>query len=246
MLLGTADPQALGKGAPTLRSFEVEPLRLEEVETLQILSEIKQAGADALLPPGLHPTIPRVATWWVQRVADSPWGPLQLAQFRIECRSGLRPRGFLRMGVIDNGEAAIELAARWAYRLQEGEIVLDRSYDRISASVAVKGQRILEPGLRDPTPLRASDAYYVANMNLAQTSKGLRLIQVDPDFEVQRAERGKPWIELFDAAAWQSEGVSPSFPVAASFSVGVVTLPSLRYVCRPDVLAFQGTERVDQ
>ena len=103
------------------------------------------------------------------------------------------------MGVIDNGEAAVELAARWAYRLQEGEIVLERCYDRISASVAVKGQRILELGLRDPTPLRASDAYYVANMNLAQTPNGLRLIQVDPEFEVRRAERGPPWIELFDA-----------------------------------------------
>jgi hypothetical protein len=39
--------------------------------------------------------------------------------------------------------------------------------------------------------------------------------------------------------------VRPSDPIAASFSVANVTLPRLRYVCRPDVLAFEGSERVD-
>jgi hypothetical protein len=33
--------------------------------------------------------------------------------------------------------------------------------------------------------------------------------------------------------------------VAASFTLASVTLPALRYVCRPDVLAFEGSERVD-
>ena len=35
--------------------------------------------------------------------------------------------------------------------------------------------------LLDPTPLRNADAYYVANMNLAHTPSGLRLVQVDPE-----------------------------------------------------------------
>jgi len=38
--------------------------------------------------------------------------------------------------------------------------------------------------------------------------------------------------------------VRPSHPVSASFTTAAVTLPALRYVCRPDVLAFVGTERV--
>jgi hypothetical protein len=82
-------------------------------------------------------------------------------------------------------------------------------------------------------------------MNLAHTRNGLRLIQVDPDFEVERAERGRAVIRRFDAVAWHSEGIHPSTPVAALITTGSVTLPSLRYVCRPDVLAFRGTERVD-
>jgi hypothetical protein len=109
----------------------------------------------------------------------------------------------------------------------------------------VKGEEILDLLLEDPQPLRPEDAYYVANVHLAHTPNGLRLVQVDPDFEIERAERGRVVIRHFDGAAWDSDAIRPSSPVAALFTVGSVTLPALRYVCRPDVLAFQGTERVD-
>jgi hypothetical protein len=184
-------------------------------------------------------------TWLVQRVIGSPWGGFQMAQCRIECRSGLRPRGFLRGGVIDNAEAARELAARWGYALRPGEIRLERSYDRVRATALLGGQPVLDLELRDPTPLMASDVFYVANVNLAGTPRGLRLIQVDPDFEIERAERGRPVVRHFDPAPWGAVGVRPSHPVSASFTSANVTLPALRYVCRPDVLAFEGSERVD-
>jgi hypothetical protein len=245
MLVGTADPQQLAQGAATLADFATQPLRLEGVDTLQVLCEMERAGAESLLPPGLHPTLPPVVTWLVQRVAVSPWGAFGLAQCRIECRSGLRPRGFLCAGIIDNATAAKELASRWGYNLKQGDVVLERGYDRSRAHVSVSGDVILELSLQDPQPLRAQDAYYVANMHLAHTPNGLRLVQVDPDFEIERAERGRPSVHRFDAAAWDSVGVRPSHPVAALLTVGAVTLPALRYVCKPDVLAFVGSERVD-
>jgi hypothetical protein len=108
------------------------------------------------------------------------------------------------------------------------------------------GATVLDLELRDPSPLQSADLYYVANVNLADTPRGLRLIQVDPDFEIERAERGRPVVRHFDAAAWGAPGVRPSFPVSASFSSASVTLPALRYVCRPDVLAFERSERVDR
>jgi hypothetical protein len=245
MLVGTADPNLLAQGAPKLADFAAEPLTLEGVETLQILSEIEREGADALLPPGLHPTLPPIATWLVQRVPGSPWGPFHLAQCRIECRSGLRPRGFLRAGVIDNPAAAAELGTRWGYRLAPGEIRLGRGYDRIEASVSLGGASILEVALEDPMPLRPEDAYTVSNMHLAHTPRGLRLLQVDPEFEVERAERGRPLIRRFEACAWRSQGVQPSSPVSALFTLARMTIPRIRYACRPEVLAFEGTERVD-
>jgi hypothetical protein len=246
MLIGSADPDVLAQGAPTLPSFGTEAVELCGVETLQVFCEIERKGTDALLPPGLHPTLPPAVTWLVQRVAESPWGAFGMAQCRIECRSGLRPRGFLRGGVADNEQAAAELAARWGYALQPGAVRLKRGYDEIRATVSLDGEEVLDLALCDPIPLRIADAYYVANMNLARTPNGLRLVQVDPRFEVERAERGRPAIHRFEAAAWRSEGARPSHPVAASFTIATVTLPALRYVCRPDVLAFVGAERVDR
>ncbi len=245
MLTGTADPGVLARCAATLAGFDTEPLKLHGVETFQIFCEIERDGSDALLPPGLHPTVPPAVTWLVQRVAESPWGEFQIAQCRIECRSGLRPRGFLRGGVVDRADAGAALAEHWGYALGPGEIRLERAYDRIRAAVCVGGEEVLCAALRDPMPLRNADAYYVANVNLAHTPHGLRLVQVDPEFEVERAERGRPVIERFVAAAWNADGVRPSHPVSGSFTIASVTLPALRYVSRPDVLAFEGTERVD-
>jgi hypothetical protein len=52
-------------------------------------------------------------------------------------------------------------------------------------------------------------------------------------------------VQCFDAEAWGCAGARPSAPVSGSFSIADVTLPALRYACRPEVLAFLGTERVD-
>jgi hypothetical protein len=71
-------------------------------------------------------------------------------------------------------------------------------------------------------------------------------VQVDPDYDTERAERGRPVIRSFNAEAWNGVGVRPSHPVTALLTVGAVTLPSLRYVCKPDFLAFEGSEWVDR
>ena len=73
---------------------------------------------------------------------------------------------------------------------------------------------------------------------------GLRLVQVDPAFSVERAERGEPLVTAFDGDAWGVAELDPSYPVSASLTTGTMRLPRLRYVCRTDVWAFDGTERV--
>ena len=95
-------------------------------------------------------------------------------------------------------------------------------------------------------PLRSADAYYVASVHLAQTPRGLRLVQVDPEFDVERAERGRPIVVRFDAEAWRCAGARPSRAVSGSFTIADVTLPALRYVEPPRRARFLGTERVDR
>ncbi|MDX1382048.1 MAG: acetoacetate decarboxylase family protein [Thermoanaerobaculia bacterium] len=244
MIAGTADPGAIAGGCPRLEAFGTEPVVLEAVETLQVVCEVASAAVEARLPPALHPTIPGILSWLVQRVPDSPWGPFALAQTRIECRSGVRPRAFLTAAVVDNDQALAALATGWGYRLRRGVVRLRRHYDVIEARVGKDGDPELELALRDPEPLEADYVQYVANMNLAETPAGLRLIQIDPDYASVRSERGTPEVRAFDAEAWSVAGLEPAYPVSASLTVGTVTLPALRFVCRPDVWAFEGTERV--
>ena len=231
MYSGTKPVDELAARAPSMPSLDVEPLTVPSVEILTVTYEISASVNEAVLPPGLHPTIPPIVTFVVWRAAD-----FSLAQVRIGCRSGMRPRAFL-VSAVANG-AAPPLAERWGFSTRPGRVELTRSYDRIRARV----DDVLDVEVVDPTPLRPGDVQWIANMNPAQTPRGLRLVQVDPDYEVARAERGRPRLHRFDAAAWGEPLLEPVHPVVATFAVADVTLPRLRFVCRPDVLAFFGTE----
>ena len=173
---------------------------------------------------------------------SAEWGPFRLAQTRLGCRAGVRPRGFLLSAVCDNDDAAEALASRWGYRIEPGDVRLTRYHDRVVASVVRGGSSMLEVSLLDPEPISGGDVQYVATMNLAETPRGLRLVQVDPEYTFHKAERGTPSLSTFDAAAWGDARVRPSWPVSASITVADITLPRLRYVCRPDVPALAGTE----
>jgi hypothetical protein len=93
-----------------------------------------------------------------------------------------------------------------------------------------------------PLPLATSDLQFFSSVHPAHTAKGLRLVQVDCEYALARGERGRPVLDGFDAAGFGAPGVRPSYPVAAVVALGDVTLPRIRYLLRPDVLAFEGTE----
>ena len=227
-----------------MEALDTEALALPGVWVLQATFEMPGALREPLLPPALHPSDPPLASWRFLRAADGPFGAFGLAELRIECRSGLRPRGFLVGSFVDSPDAALALARRWGWRCAAGEIALARQYDAVRGTVRARGRTILDVVLRDPEPLGAHDVQFTASMHLADTPRGVRLVQVDPTFAVERAERGRPRLDAFDAAAWGDARIAPTHPVSASIVVADVTLPKLRYVCRPDVWAFEGTERV--
>jgi hypothetical protein len=245
MLFGTADLDTLAARAPVIDAFAVEAVVLEQACVLQVVCEIDAAVREAVLPPGLHPTNPPLVTILVYQCPTSPFGPFAMAQLRVECRSGVRARAFQVGGVIDVPAAGAALAGRYGYMLAPGTVGLRRQYDAVDLRVTTADGRLaLAVAARDPDPLAPTDVQYIANMNLARTPRGLRLVQVEPSYQIQRAERGRPYIEAFDGAAWGDARIRPTCPVSASITVADVTLPPVRFVCRPDVLAFEGTESV--
>jgi hypothetical protein len=244
MLVGTADVESLAARAPTIARWGAGPLALADVSVLQAHYEMTVAAREAVLPAGLHPTNPALLGWLVYRVGSSPLGPFSLAQARIECRSGVRLRGFLAGAIADSSEVAEALASGWGFACRAGEVELRREGDAATAVVHVDGRTILDLRVEDLVPLAPGDVQYVAGMHLARTPIGLRLLQVEPRYEVQSAERGRPRLERFDAAAWGDARLDPAHPVSASLAAAAMTLPPVRFACRPDVLAFEGTESV--
>jgi len=245
MLIGTANVEELAARAPAMEGLDnAEPAVCEQAEVLQVMYEIATPHRDAMLPPALHPTDPPIVSWLFYRCPTSPWGSVAMAQTRIECRSGLRLRAFLVSSVVDNPAAANALGKRWGFATREGRVELHRYYDSTRATVSTDCGTILDVVISDPDPLSPGDVQYVANVNLAHMPRGIRLVQVEPRYQIHRVERGRPHVNVFDGAAWGDARIQAVYPVSASLAHADITIPRIRFVCRPDVLAFDGTEAV--
>jgi hypothetical protein len=244
MLTGTATVDELAAHAATLDSFDTPGVAIDHVELLQAVFEIRIGGRQSSLPSGLHPTNPPTFVFQFWSCPDSEWGPFRLAQGRVGCRSGLRPRGFVQGCVCDNPAAVDALRRRWGFPARLGDVTLVRRYDAVTATATVDGVLVAALTARDAEPLGPDDVAYTTTVALAGTPRGPRLVQIDTDVHVERAERVMPTLDAFDAPAWVHESVQPYHPVSASIAVGRVGLRPLRFVSKPDELAFSGTENV--
>jgi hypothetical protein len=245
MLTGTAPVADFLAHAATMSSFDTDELALAEVELFQAMFEMRIASRETSLPASLHPSAVPTFVVQVWRCADSPWGPFRLAQGRVGSRSGLRPRGHIQACVCDNATATDALRARWGFPAQNGAVELQRHYDAVEASVVVGSSTVMSLRGVNPEPLGDNDITYSGSVAIAHTPRGLRLVQIDYDLAVERAERVRPQLVAFDAAAFGVHPtVDPYYPVSGSIATGSLTLHRLRYVCRPDEMAFTGTEPV--
>lgn len=108
----------------------------------------------------------------------------------------------------------------------------------------VIGQTLASLAAVDPDPLSPADVQFSVSTTLARTPHGLRLVQVESEYDLRRVERVRPALTGFDAPGWNLPPVCPGHPVSATISVGQLTIPPLRFLSRPDVAAFEGTEKL--
>jgi len=244
VIVGTARIEDLKARRPRMPGFDAPPLALPGAEIVQAMFEMPSAARECIVPAGLHPTNPAALVLQAWRCPDSPWGAFSLVQARAQTRSGVRPRGFVTGAACDNAAAAAALASGFGYPALAAEIRWQRSYDTVRFEVARGGETILAFEGADPDPLAPGDVQFSGTLNLADTPRGWRLVQVDPEFAPTRSERLRPKLSAFSAAAWGDPRLDPYYPVSASFTLADVTIPALRFVCRPDELAFTGTEKI--
>lgn len=231
-LVGTRDVTG-ESGFAVVDDLGTEPWALGEIDVVHVNYEISQRGLHTTIPPALHPSIPPHLSWLVYRVADSEFGPFALAQTRVGCRIGIKPRGLLVGGVCDNPRVAEALRSRWGFRIAEGDVLVRPRNDRIEVEVSVGGAEILALDVVDPRLLAGAGVPISPGLNLADTPEGRRLVQVDPEYVITHADRGRPLVRSFDAAAWGDDDIVPTWPISGSHLRAEVTLPRLRYLTDP-------------
>jgi len=132
--------------------------------------------------------------------------------------------------------------------VEAGRVKFLRRHDRVMASVEKHGKIVLDCALIDPQPVAGSDVQYInwvtaANAPLDGETRTM-LIQVDPKYTFYKAERGKPMVSVFDAAAWNAGGIALADPIVGTCCTVDTDLPRIRFVMDPLKPVFQGTRRI--
>ena len=247
-LYGTLDITAAPARLPTLANLDTEAWTLPKAETMQLLVEVPRSSTDGLLPKAMHPALPSYVIFAVTRYPESPAGPFNLAVMRLGSRAGAHPRGFLLGAVASSEAAAKELRTRWGLPVETGEVKFLRRHDRVMSTVKKGGKTILDCALIDPQPTSGSDVQYInwvtaANAPLDGQTQPM-LIQVDPKYTFYKAERGKPQVNAFDAAAWNAGSVELANAIIGTCCTVDTDLPRIRFVMDPLKPVFQGTRRI--
>ncbi|GAA5050814.1 hypothetical protein HNP84_006578 [Thermocatellispora tengchongensis] len=242
---GTLDPGLLLDGAPQMPHLDVEPVTFERAEMIQVFAEIPMGSLQGLIPPALAPTNPSFVSWRGLHLPDTPWGPVTMAETRLVCRAGFRPRVFLVEGYIDNAEAAAEFARGWGFRLRVcDDVKLRRFHDETRLEVVAGGTRALAVRMVEPVPTNGGSFGLNANINFAVTPDGPKLVQAGADYVFHRADLGRPRIDAFEPSAWGRGGVVPVYPVSAVAGQADITFREIKFVSDPVRPALFGTTKI--
>jgi len=248
-IFGKQDIQAAIARAPQMTGFDTDVWGLKGAEILNLAFEVMEGPAEYLVPPALHPSIPPYATLTIARFPDSPIGAFMLAQVRLVVRAGIRPRGLLLGAYTDSPKAIEELPRRWGFALGRATIVLQSRHDRVIGQVTRDGQTILDMALENPEQISGSDVTYIDSLHLARVMEQGKetplIVQVDPEYVFQNAQRGRAHLFALQADAWGGENrLRCTNPMHATFCRCDTDFPRLRFGLDPFKPATQGSRRL--
>lgn len=247
-LVGTLDTAAALATAPHVRTLATEAWEMPDVTLLQINWECLHEPALPLTPPALHPSIPPYVAAFAMKVPESPVGPFTLAQMRLVVRAGIRPRGLCLGAVCDSPAAAEALREGWGYPVVVGDVRLAVRHDRIFCTASVDGVEVMELAVGDPEPIAGADLLAFDNLHLIRLGAEERgaVVQVNPEYAIHGADRGRPVLRLGDPAALGMNGGIRLTMAMTGFSFRAdTTLPPVRFLMDPDELAVRSTRKVD-
>lgn len=205
---GTLDVTPLASGLPHLSALDAPTWELPDGEFLQINWEVEDAAALTLTPPSLHPSIPPFASFFGCHFPDSPVGPFSLVQVRLVVRAGVRPRALCLGAVCDSDAAVAALRAHWGYPVQLGDVAVARRHDQVRFSAALEGRTVAELAVHTADVINGSDLMTFDNLHLVRLGDdpGPKLLQIDPEYTIHQADRGRPAVVLADPQALGMRG----------------------------------------
>lgn len=248
-LNGTLDTAPAVAGAPHVRSLASEAWELENVTYIQANWEVLHEPSLALTPPSLHPSIPPYVAVFAMKAPESPVGPFTMVQMRLVVRAGIRPRGYCLGAVVDSDAAAEALREGWGYPTQVGDVRLAVRHDRVFCTASLDGHEVLEVAVADPEPIAGADLLSFDNLHLIRLGdEGAgAVVQVNPEYAIHGADRGRPVLRLPDPnALGMNGGIRLSMAMTAFTFRADTTLPPVRFVMDPVVPALQSTRKLDR
>jgi hypothetical protein len=204
---GTLDVAPL-TDLPDLSAIAGPEWELPDAEFLQINWEVDDAASLAITPPSLHPSIPPFASFFACRYPESPVGPFSLVQVRLVVRAGIRPRG-LCLGAVCDAPAAVEaLRDHWGFPVQLGEVEVARRHDQVRFTASLDGRMVVDLAVHTADVINGNDLMTFDNLHLVRLpgSDSPQLVQVDPEYTIHQADRGRPTVVLPDPHALGMRG----------------------------------------
>ena len=200
---GVLDLAAVVDDLPRLASLVAPTWELPDAEFLQINWEVDDEAALTLTPPSLHPSIPPFASFFGCSFPETPVGPFALVQVRLVVRAGIRPRGLCLGAVCDSAAAVDALRDHWGYPVQLGDVDVARRHDRVQFTAALDGRTVIDLAVHTADVINGSDLMTFDNLHLVRLGSDdtPKLVQVDPEYTIHQADRGRPTVALPDPHA---------------------------------------------
>lgn len=245
-LFGQLDPAEHSSHAPEVDSVlgESEGFSVEDADILAFTYEIDIQRGFAVTPKALHPSIPSYCQIVVRRHPDSPFGPFNVAELRINARAGTHYLAYCLGAFTDNADARAFFRSRYGAPMRDGDVVLDTRYYGVVGRVEADGATILDALLERPHYISGSDVLYTPNLNLARIGNETKLVHQEMEYTIGRAQRGDAVLTKFDAAAFGDARVVLRQPLPATVVQAKVTYTGVRYLIDPERPAMVGTQSV--
>ncbi len=188
------------------------PWKLPGARVLKVMFETDKEPVLEWLPPKLTRSSPPYAIIEVAEYPDSPVGPFTVATQYIGCRASFFMRGFAVQSVVDNPLAMAALREVWGYPCRLGEINITEKKKKgvVRVDISVDDETMAEVGLREIEPIENDIARFdpTLTLRLAPSVQEnvrhdlIQIIQLDPEHVIQKAARGRGFVEYPDGSDW--------------------------------------------